>query len=241
MAAAGAVMIRWSAQQNPSAQLGLSLLELLLALLLTAVPVVAAQSLMFRTAESARFVTDQMLARQAARNTYERIFAIHTQGLWPADVRQSGVWWTGLNTTVSSDSIDALGTQCVNNWCSMSQWAAFEVAATGCALRGHFVHYEDLAAGTTGCQNAAPPDEMFAAASDATELLAQQRIETQSLRAFEAEIHAVDKLGIAVRWPRPPALKALSATLTPVETPSVDALIEAPTRDWYAVVVGQMP
>jgi Tfp pilus assembly protein PilV len=234
-------MIEWPVQQHPSAQRGLSLLELLLALLLTAVPVVAAQRLMFRTADSARFVADQMLARQAALSSYERIIAFYTQGLWPANVLQSGVWWVALNTTVNEDSTDALGMQCVNNWCSMNQWAAFEVAAMGCALRGHFVHHEDPLVGTTGCQTAAPLDESFVGLSDTTELLTEQPIETHSLLAFEAEMHAVDNLGIVVRWPKAPVQQAASTALTSVTTPSVDALTEAMTSDWYEVVVGQGP
>ena len=66
-------MIGWPVQQHSSARRGLSLLELLLALLLSAAPVVAAQSLMVLTADSARFAADQMLARQAALSSYERI------------------------------------------------------------------------------------------------------------------------------------------------------------------------
>lgn len=65
-------MIGWPVQHS-SARRGLSLLELLLALLLSAVPLVAAQSLIFRTADSARFAADEMLARQAALSSYERI------------------------------------------------------------------------------------------------------------------------------------------------------------------------
>ena len=131
--------------------------------------------------------------------------------------------------------------QCVNNWCPMNQWAAFELAAMDCALRGHFVHHEDPLVGTTDCQTAAPLDESFVGLSDTTELLTEQPIETHCLLAFEAEMHAVDNLGIVVRRPKPPMRQTASAALAFATIPSVDALTEAMTSDWYEVVVGQGP
>ena len=114
----------------------------------------------------------------------------------------------------------------------MNQWAAFEVAAMGCALRGHFVHHKDPSLGTTGCQTTAPLDESFVGLSDITELLTEQPIETHCLLAFEAEMHAVDNFGIVVRWPKPPMQQTASAALTFATIPSVDALTEAMTSDW---------
>ena len=64
--------------------MGFTLVEVLVALLLCTVPVVAAQRLMFRAADSVRFTTQQALAERAATNTLNRIYAFHVVGLWPA-------------------------------------------------------------------------------------------------------------------------------------------------------------
>ena len=53
--------------------MGFTLVEVLVALLLCTVPVVAAQRLMFRAADSVRFTTQQALAERAATNTLNRI------------------------------------------------------------------------------------------------------------------------------------------------------------------------
>ena len=65
------VLSRTSGPKFPG--MGFTLVEVLVALLLCTVPVVAAQRLMFRAADSVRFTTQQALAERAATNTLNRI------------------------------------------------------------------------------------------------------------------------------------------------------------------------
>jgi len=76
-------MARHSMSRSESGLAGFTLLEVLVAVLLCAVPVVAAQRLMLRSADSVRFASQQALAVRAAANTLDRIYAYHVGGLWP--------------------------------------------------------------------------------------------------------------------------------------------------------------
>ena len=110
---------------------GFTLLEVLVALLLCAVPVVAVQRLMFRTADSVRFATQQTRVMRAATNTLDRIHAYHVAVLWPQGLVASGQWLDTLSVSIASDDSAQSTPSCINRWCSMDQWAAYEAIALG--------------------------------------------------------------------------------------------------------------
>jgi prepilin-type N-terminal cleavage/methylation domain-containing protein len=113
---------------------GFTLLEVLLATLLLSVPVVAVQTLMLRSVSHGRWVTQQHLAQQAGETALTRIFAFHALGLWPQNLTTPGHWLPSLALSTSGMNALTAATTCVNRWCSVDQWVAYEQAALVCAL-----------------------------------------------------------------------------------------------------------
>lgn len=162
---------------------GFTMLEVLLALLLCAVPVVAAQSLMLRSADSVRLATQQAFVMRAVTNTFERVYAYHVAGLWPQGVVAPGRWLDALNTDITSDESAPSALSCVNRWCSADQWAAFEANALGCAL------YADWEA-------------VFCATVAQTPADTQGAVDRPQMTVFQASFVANTTLALRVRWPK---------------------------------------
>ena len=180
-------MVRHSMSRCESGLAGFTLLEVLVAVLLCAVPVVAAQRLMLRSADSVRFASQQALAVRAAANTLDRIYAYHVGGLWPQGAVPTGRWLDGLNADIASEEPPQSTLNCVNRWCSSDQWAAFEGVALGCALNGDWV--------ADFCASIAP-----------TPLEIKSGIEQPRVPIFRASLAASSSLGLRVRWPKAHAL-----------------------------------
>ena len=180
-------MIFGGRDRSKSPLAGFTLLEVLLAVLLCAVPVVAAQRLLFRAADSVRLASQQALAVRAATNTLERIYAFHVVGLWPQGTVPTGQWQHALSTTIASDHSPQSPVSCINRWCTVDQWAAHEVAAFGCALNA------DWAA-------------EFCATITPFPMGTQGRLELPQIPVFRASLVANMSLGVRIRWPKAQAL-----------------------------------
>ena len=167
---------------------GFTLLEVLAALLLCAVPVVAVQQMMFRTADSVRYAAQQALAMRAATMTLERIHAYHVAVLWPQGTVAAGHWLDALNLSIATDDSAQSTSSCVNRWCSVDQWAAYEAVALGCALN------VDWAAGSCAAYAQSPMD-------------IHGKIEHSQLSVFQASLVANTSMGVRVRWPKNRALQ----------------------------------
>ena len=98
------------------------MLVVLLALLLCAVPVVAARSLMLRSADSVRLATQQAFAGCAdVTNTFERF---HAEFIW----RFTGLW----NSWPMAPSENSLGVGCANAAQDLMRWQRFGLAHLHC-------------------------------------------------------------------------------------------------------------
>ena len=82
-------------------QSGFTLLEVLLATVLLAVPVVAVQMLMLQSVSHGRGTAQQQLALQAGETALSRIFAFHSLGLWPDHLTPPGSWLPALAATIT--------------------------------------------------------------------------------------------------------------------------------------------
>ena len=162
---------------------GFTLLEVLVAMVLCAMPVVAVQRLMFRTADSVRFATQQALVMRAATNTLDRIHAYHVAVLWPQGFVTSGQWLDTLSVSIASDDSAQNTLSCINRWCSVDQWAAYEAMALGCALNA------DWEAGLCATIAQTPMDF-------------QGEFEQPYLTSFQASLAGNTSLGVRVRWPK---------------------------------------
>ena len=173
---------------NDAPNAGFTLLELMLAMLLIAVPVLATQTLMFRTAASARLADQQAVALRAASNSFTRLFAFHNAGLWPGGVTASGEWLPALQADHLNASLSVGHTTCINRWCSMNEWAAFEQAFLQCGLAGH-------ADSKTCVQLMNSPLYADTGADTGTTVRRSQ------LQEFRIAIRTKDSLLITVEWP----------------------------------------
>ncbi|MBL6815350.1 MAG: prepilin-type N-terminal cleavage/methylation domain-containing protein, partial [Pseudomonadales bacterium] len=113
---------------------GYTLLEVLVAALLVAIPVAAAQMLMLRSAATVASVQDDAHARYAASHFVARVAAFHLGGLWPDSAVSPGQWLRSIDMELSADDLPVSPPQCINRWCSASQWADFESAYLICVL-----------------------------------------------------------------------------------------------------------
>ena len=162
---------------------GFTPLEVLLALLLCVVPVVAVQSLMLRTADSLRLAAQQALAARAVTNTFERIYAFHIAGLWPQGVVAPGQWLDALNTDIAADESAPSALSCVNRWCSADQWAAYEATAIGCTLNADW-------------------EAAWCATVAQIPAQTQGAVDRPQVPLFRASVTANTALSLRVRWPK---------------------------------------
>jgi prepilin-type N-terminal cleavage/methylation domain-containing protein len=198
---------------------GFTLLEVLLVTLLLSVPVVAVQTLMLRSVSHGRWVTQQHLAQQAGETALTRIFAFHALSLWPQNLTTPGHWLPSL--ALSTSGMDALtaATTCINRWCSVDQWVAYEQAALVCAL--------DYQAEPSTCDELLggaewPPEASAAGGSS-------QSLRMPRLAGFQATLTVDDALGLVLGWPR-------DATFTgDVETDSDHS------AGWHQIILGVTP
>ena len=75
---------------------GFTLLEVLVAVLLVAIPVGSAQMLMLHSTGVVHGAQDHALARAAARHYVVRTLAFHLGGLWPKSFVSPGYWLPGI-------------------------------------------------------------------------------------------------------------------------------------------------
>lgn len=172
-------------------QSGFTLLEVLLATVLLAVPVVAVQTLMLQSVSHGRGTAQQQLALQAGETALSRIFAFHSLGLWPDHLTPPGSWLPALAATITPQGIGRTAASCVNRWCSLDQWVAYEHASVACAL--------DFRAGSSAC------DEMVADDAWWPQELpvggSSRPVRTPRLVGFQATFTADGGLGLELAWP----------------------------------------
>ncbi len=179
---------------------GFSLLEVLLALVLAGLPVVAAQRLMVHSVVQTRLAAEHRHAVQAAHGSWERIYAFHVHGLWPQQQLAAGTWVPNLAGTLSPAVDDRSLEHCVNRWCAQGAWAAYELAILQCALAGQ----------PQGCGDVSRWSEPSDLQSELTQTALPRWY--LGLRGFHARIAVEDGLSIEVSWPGASVAPALEGS-----------------------------
>ena len=82
---------------------GFTLLEVLVATLLVAIPVAATKTLMLRTAAVVGDVRTDAHARYAANHFVARVSAFHLGGFWPDSSVSRGQWLRNIDMELSDD------------------------------------------------------------------------------------------------------------------------------------------
>ena len=84
---------------------GFTLLEVLVATLLVAIPVAATQMLMLRSAAVVGDVHSDAHARYAASHFVARVSAFHLGGFWPDSAVSPGQWLRNIDMELSADDL----------------------------------------------------------------------------------------------------------------------------------------
>lgn len=198
---------------------GFSLIEVLLAMLLLALPVAGVQILMLRSLNSAGELEHQQLALQAAELALDRAFAFHALGLWPANHIAPGHWLPEYAGTVGSSGGLPTTVNCRNRWCSADQWVAYEHLMLGCTL--------DYRLAVSTC-NAVLDWE----SGQTTTATSQETLWTPRLQGFEASFLVADTLSVVVGWPGNGAVGAGASTAGP------GPIAGTPVNDWREIRLG---
>jgi prepilin-type N-terminal cleavage/methylation domain-containing protein len=198
---------------------GFTLLEVLLATLLLSVPVVAVQTLMLRSVNHGRWVTQQQLALQAGETALNRIFAFHALGLWPQNLTPPGHWLPSLAVSVSGLDMLTTATNCVNRWCSVDQWVAYEQATLVCAL--------DYQAEISTCNELLEDGEWSLGALAAGGSFGS--VEMPRLAGFQLTLAVDNALELVLGWPRDAAFTGTAGTGP------------EPSAGWHQITLGVTP
>ena len=171
---------------------GFTLLEVLVATLLVAIPVAATQMLMLRSAAVVGDVHSDAHARYAASHFVARVSAFHLGGFWPDSAVSPGQWLRNIDIELSADDLPVSPPQCINRWCSATEWADFESAHLACVL-----NVQSL--GEFCSQVVAIP----------------HHVETDRnvrFTRFNVTVRAEDGLDVVIEWPTPEGTRASAST-----------------------------
>lgn len=169
---------------------GFTLLEVLVAALLVAIPVVAAQMLMLRSVAVVGGVQSDAHARYAASHFVARVSTYHLGGFWPDSSVLPGQWLRGMEMELTADDLPASPPQCINRWCSASQWVDFESAHLACVLNVQLL-------GDFCSEVVAIPHHVITDRNT-------------RFTAFNVRVRAGDGFAVAIEWPRPEARQSPS-------------------------------
>lgn len=161
---------------------GFTLLEVLVTTLLVAIPVAATQMLMLRSAAVVGDVHSDAHARYAASHFVARVSAFHLGGFWPDSAVSPGQWLRNIDMELSADDLPVSPPQCINRWCSASQWADFESAHLACVLNVQLLG--DFCVDVVGIPHHAVTDR------------------STRFTAFNVRVSAGDDFAVAIEWPR---------------------------------------
>lgn len=198
---------------------GFSLIEVLLAMLLLALPVAGVQILMLRSLNSAGELEHQQLALQAAELALQRAFGFHALGLWPENHIAPGHWLAEFAGTVGSSGGLSTSVNCGNRWCSADQWVAYEHLVLGCTL--------DYRLAVSTCKAVLDWES-----GQTTTATSQENLWTPRLQGFEASFLVADTLSVVVGWPGNGAVGAGASTAGP------GPIAGTPVNDWREIRLG---
>jgi prepilin-type N-terminal cleavage/methylation domain-containing protein len=170
---------------------GFTLLEVLVATLLVAIPVAAAQMLMLRSAAVVGGVQSNAHARYAASHFVARVSAFHLGGFWPDSSVSPGQWLRSIDMELSADDLPVSPPWCINRWCSASQWADFESAHLVCVLNVQLLG--DFCAELMGSPHRAVMDR------------------NTRFTEFNVRVRAGEDFALAIEWPMPEAKQNASS------------------------------
>ena len=118
--------------------------------------------------------------------------AFHLGGLWPDSSVSPGYWLPGIEIQMSASELPVSPPQCINRWCSATEWADFESANLACVL-----NVQSL--GEFCSQVVAIP----------------HHVETDRnvrFTRFNVTVRADDGLDVVIEWPTPEGTWASAST-----------------------------
>ena len=170
---------------------GFTLLEVLVAALLVAIHVGAAEMLMQHSAAVFCGAQVRAHARAAARHYVARVSAFHLGGLWPDSSVSPGYWLPGIEIQMSASELPVSPPQCINRWCSAPEWADFESAHLVCVLNVQLLG--DFCAELMGSPHRAVMDR------------------NTRFTEFNVRVRAGEDFALAIEWPMPEAKQNASS------------------------------
>ena len=194
---------------------GFTLLEVLVAALLVAIPVVAAQMLMLHSAAVFHGAQGHAHARAAARHYVARVSAFHLGGLWPDSSVSPGYWLPSIEIQMSASELPVSPPQCINRWCSATEWADFESANLACVL-----NVQSL--GEFCSQVVAIP----------------HHVETDRnvrFTRFNVTVRADDGLDVVIEWPTPEGTWASASTSTSISNSTLASASSIEDSDMHRI------